>query len=349
MFDKEKLSVLVRENQEELITLCSKLLQIPSENPEGDTTEITAFIEKYLNENGIETEIFEPDPKRFNIIAKIGNPNGKKLIYCGHSDTVPVGDLDKWDFSPFSGEIKDGYLLGRGASDMKAGLAGLIFSLVLLKRHDVALDGQLILAVVPDEESGGDYGVPWLLENKVITGEGCLIAEPSSELNPTIGQKGSCWFKLTVNGVPGHGSLAPFVGTNAIVDAIRAIEKIRTVTDLPIQPPKELEKLLAVSNQYLIENERSETKGVFEKITCNVGTINGGTSSNVVADKCVVQVDCRLPFGTTYDETMAYIKKELDQLEIDYTIESLGLRVQQITLLLKILSAKQLLKILPTR
>ena len=326
MFDKKKLSALVAENQEELITLCSKLLQIPSENPEGDTTEITAFIEKYLNDNGIETEIFEPDPKRFNIIAKIGNPNGKKLIYCGHSDTVPVGDLDKWDFSPFSGEIKDGYLLGRGASDMKAGLAGLIFSMVLLKRHNVALEGQLILAVVPDEESGGDYGVPWLLENQVITGDGCLIAEPSSELNPTIGQKGSCWFKLTVNGVPGHGSLAPFVGTNAIVDAIRAIEKIRTVTDLPIQAPKELEKLLAVSNQYLIENERSETKGVFEKITCNIGTINGGTSSNVVADKCVVQVDCRLPFGTTYDETMAYIKQELDQLEIDYTIESFGFK-----------------------
>lgn len=326
MFDKKKLSALVQENQEELITLCSKLLQIPSENPAGDTTQITAFIETYLNEHGIETEIFEPDPKRFNIVAKIGDPTGKKLIYCGHSDTVPVGDVDKWNFPPFSGEIKEGYLLGRGASDMKAGLAGLIFSLVLLKRHKVALGGQLILVVVPDEESGGDYGVPWLLRNNLITGDGCLIAEPSSELNPTIGQKGSCWFKLTVNGVPGHGSLAPFVGENAIVDAIRAIEKIRTVTDLPIQAPQELEQLLAVSNQYLIENERSQTKGVFEKITCNIGTINGGSSSNVVADKCIVEIDCRLPFGTTYDETMNYIKNELNQLAIDYTIESFGFK-----------------------
>lgn len=326
MFDKKRLSELVKANQDELINLCSKLLQIPSENPKGDTTEITTFIEKYLHDNGIKTEIFEPDPKRFNIIATIGNPKGKKLIYCGHSDTVPVGALEKWDFSPFSGAIEDGYLLGRGASDMKAGLAGLIFSMVLLKRYEVPLDGQLILAIVPDEESGGDYGVPWLLENKIIKGDGCLIAEPSSELNPTIGQKGSCWFKLIVNGVPGHGSLAPFVGKNAIVDALRAIEKIRTVTDLPIQQSKDLEKLLAVSNQYLVENERAETIGVFEKITCNIGTINGGTSANVVADKCVVQIDCRLPFGTTYNETMAYITKELDQLEIDYKIESFGFK-----------------------
>lgn len=326
MFDKQELLALVEQNKEELIDLTSRLLQIPSENPEGDTREITAFILDYLQKNGIEATTYEPDPHRFNIVASIGPKTGKTLIYCGHSDTVPVGDLEQWEFSPFSGEIKDGYLLGRGASDMKAGLAGLIFSMVILKRYDVALDGELVLAVVPDEESGGDFGVPWLLEQGIVKGDGCLIAEPSSELNPTIGQKGSCWFKLTVYGVPGHGSLAPFVGKNAIVDAIRAIERIRTVTDLDIQPPKELEELLKVSNDYLLDNEREETRGVFEKITCNIGTIQGGTSSNVVADKCIVQVDCRLPFGTTNEETMAYIKTELDALGINYIIESFGFK-----------------------
>ncbi len=326
MFNKEELSKLIDENRSEFLNLTAKLLQIPSENPAGNTRAITEFIVDYLKKNDIEPTTYEPDPDRFNILASIGPKTGKKLVYCGHSDTVPVGDLTKWDFSPFSGDIEEGYLLGRGASDMKAGLSGLIFSMVLLQRYEVPLAGELVLAIVPDEESGGDFGVPWLLEQGLVTGDGCLIAEPSSELNPTIGQKGSCWFELTVNGTPGHGSLAPFVGKNAIVDAIKAIECIRTVTDLEIKAPSDLTELLAVSNAYLLENERAETKGIFEKITCNIGTIKGGTSANVVADKCVVQVDCRLPFGTTNEAVMTHIRNMLDQLAIDYTIESFGFK-----------------------
>ncbi|MBV7391856.1 ArgE/DapE family deacylase [Enterococcus sp. ALS3] len=326
MFDKRKLSNLVEENQAELLDLTAKLLQIPSENPLGDTTEITKFIVGYLEKNQIPVKTYEPDPKRFNILASIGPENGKTLIYCGHSDTVPVGDLEKWDFSPFSGEIKEGYMLGRGASDMKAGLAGLIFSMVLLKRYEVPLAGKLVLAIVPDEESGGDFGVPWLLDQGLVKGDGCLIAEPSSELNPTIGQKGSCWFKLTVNGIPGHGSLSPFLGRSAIFDAVKAIEKICQVTNWEITPPDDLIELLNVSNRYLELNERSETRGVFEKITCNIGTIHGGTSANVVADKCVVAIDCRLPFGITNEEVMTRVRQMLDQLDIDYQIESFGFK-----------------------
>ena len=153
--NKEDILKLVEDEREDVINLCSKLLQIPSENPPGDSTEVSAFIKSYLNENGIETVEYEPDPKRFNIIASIGKEGGKELIYCGHSDTVPVGDLSKWDFNPFSGEVKDGLLLGRGASDMKGGLAGILFAAVFLKKHGIELDGKLTLAVVPDEEKIG--------------------------------------------------------------------------------------------------------------------------------------------------------------------------------------------------
>lgn len=102
-------------------------------------------------------------------------------------------------------------MLGRGASDMKAGLAGIIFATKLLKKLDIELPGKLTLAIVPDEETGGEFGVPWLLERGYVQGDGCLIAEPSSPLNPTIGQKGSYWFELEVRGEPGHGSLSPLV------------------------------------------------------------------------------------------------------------------------------------------
>lgn len=323
---KEELIALVDKHQEELIELSANLLKIPSENPQGDTRKISDFIQEYLESYGIKVTRHESDTHRFNLLAHIGEDNGKELVYCGHSDTVPVGDVTKWDFDPFSGEIVDGYLQGRGASDMKTGLAGLIFTVTLLKRYDIPLGGRLTLAIVPDEETGGEFGVPWLLEKGLVKGDGCLIAEPSSPLNPTIGQKGACWFHLTTYGVPAHGSLAPFVGRNAITDAIKAIETIRTVTDLEITIPDDVKELVEISKQYVRETEEDRPAEVFEKITCNIGKIEGGTSANVVPDKCVVAVDCRLPVGTTYDETMGYIKEKLDALDINYDIESFGFK-----------------------
>lgn len=325
---KQKLIDEVESRKEELIELCSSLIQIPSENPPGDSTEISRFIDDYLRQYGIETDWYESTDKMYNLLSSIGKEDGKELVYCGHTDVVPAGDLSKWDFDPFSGEVKNGWLLGRGASDMKAGLGGLIFAFALLKRMNVELPGKLTLAIVPDEETGGEFGVPWLLEKGLVKGDGCLIAEPSSPLNPTIGQKGSYWFELEVFGTPGHGSLSPIAGGNAIVDAIAAIEKIRSLWDMKIEIPSEVQELIEVSKRYMreVETEREKYQPVFERITVNLGTIQGGTKSNVIPESCKVQVDCRLPFGVSQDEVTSYLKKELDELGITYEIHAFGFR-----------------------
>lgn len=325
---KKQLIDEVEARKEELIELCGSLIKIPSENPPGDSTEISKFIESYLDKYGVKTEWHESADKMFNLISSIGSEDGKHLIYCGHTDVVPAGDRSKWDFDPFSGEVKDGWLLGRGASDMKAGLGGIIFAFALLKRLNVELPGKLTLAIVPDEETGGEFGVPWLLEKGLVKGDGCLIAEPSSPLNPTIGQKGSYWFELEVFGTPGHGSLSPVAGGNAIVDAIAAIEKIRSLWDMEITIPEEVKGLIEVSQRYMreVEEDREKFQPVLERITVNVGTIQGGTKSNVIPESCKVQVDCRLPFGITQDEVTAYLKKELDGLGIRYEIRQFGFR-----------------------
>lgn len=325
---KQKLMDEVEARQDELIELCSQLIKIPSENPPGDSTEISQFITDYLSQFGLETNWHESAHKMFNLVSTIGNGNGKELIYCGHTDVVPAGDLSKWDFDPFSGEVKDGWLLGRGASDMKAGLGGLIFVFALLKKLEIDLPGKLTLAIVPDEETGGEFGVPWLLEKGIIHGDGCLIAEPSSPLNPTIGQKGSYWFELEVFGVPGHGSLSPIAGNNAITDAIAAIEKIRKLWEIDIKLPDEVQPLIDVSKRYMreIEKDREKFQPVLERITVNIGTIHGGTKSNVIPESCKVQVDCRLPFGVTRDEVTSFLRKELDELGIRYEIHPFGFR-----------------------
>ncbi|MBM4761260.1 ArgE/DapE family deacylase [Bacillus sp. B15-48] len=325
---KQRLIDEVEAHKEELIDLCGALIKIPSENPPGDSTEISEFIANYLDQFGLNVQWHESNEKMFNLLSSIGNEQGKELVYCGHTDVVPAGDRSKWDFDPFSGEVKDGWMLGRGASDMKAGLAGIIFAFTLLKRLEVELPGKLTLAIVPDEETGGDFGVPWLLEKGLIKGDGALIAEPSSPLNPTIGQKGSYWFELEVYGEPGHGSLSPLAGNNAITDAIAAIEKIRTLWDLKIDIPEEVKDLIEVSQKYMreVEADRAKFQPVFEKITVNIGTIEGGTKSNVIPESCKVQVDCRLPFGVTQDEVTAYLRKHLDELGIRYEIRPFGFR-----------------------
>lgn len=318
----------VEKNKEELLQLCSSLIQIPSENPPGDSTEISQFIEGYLKKSGVELEWHEAADKMYNLLASQGAEGGKELVYCGHTDVVPAGDLSKWDFDPFSGEIKDGWMLGRGASDMKAGLAGLIFVFGLFKRLNIELPGKLTLAIVPDEETGGEYGVPWLLERKLVTGDGALIAEPSSPLNPTIGQKGSYWFELEVFGEPGHGSLSPIAGNNAITDAILAIQKIQGLWELDVHIPEEIQPLIEVSKRYMreVEKDRVKYQPVLERITVNIGTINGGTKSNVIPESCKVQVDCRLPFGVTHAQVSEYLKKELDSLDIRYSIRLFGFK-----------------------
>ncbi|MEC5423210.1 ArgE/DapE family deacylase [Virgibacillus sp. C22-A2] len=325
---KQMLINEVENNKDELIELCSSLIQIPSENPPGDSTEISNFVADYLKKYDLGVEWHESSDKMYNLVSSIGDEDGKHLIYCGHTDVVPAGDLKKWDFDPFSGEVKDGWMLGRGASDMKAGLTGLIFAFSLLKRLNVQLPGKLSLAIVPDEETGGDFGVPWLLENGIIEGDGCLIAEPSSPLNPTIGQKGSYWFELEVFGEPGHGSLSPLAGKNAISDAVKAIHEIEKLWELEIEVPDEIKPLIEVSQRYMreVEKDRVKFQPVLEHVTVNVGTIEGGTKSNVIPESCKVQVDCRLPFGISEEEVTSFIEEKLNALNIDYTIRAFGFR-----------------------
>lgn len=313
-------------HSDDLVRLCCHLIQYNTENPPGNSQPISKYIETVLNEVGLTVEWHEADTNMYNLITSHGSNSGKNLIFCGHTDVVPAGDLNKWDFDPFSGEVKSGWIFGRGASDMKGGLAGLIFAMCTLKKLNIELNGKITLAIVPDEETGGELGVPWLLERQLIQGDGCIIAEPSSLLNPTVGQKGSCWFRLHVHGQQAHGSLAPIAGKNAILDTIKAIEKIKELWELKVNIPEEIQPLVNLSKDYMVHNGNEMYKDVLERISVNIGTLHGGTKSNVVPDHCVVEVDCRLPFGITHEEALQLIKNKLDTLDIDYRLEPFGFK-----------------------
>ncbi|WP_151734397.1 M20 family metallopeptidase [Paenibacillus tengchongensis] len=330
---KSKILNAIDERQEELLELCSQLIRFPSENPPGDSREISAFIIDYLKQAGIETEVHPATDTMLNLVSTLksesaspGGSKGNKLIFCGHTDVVPAGDLSRWDFDPFCGDIVDGYLLGRGASDMKAGLGGLIFAMALLAKLGVPLQGDLALLVVPDEETGGHLGVPWVLERGLVDGTAAVIAEPSGPLNPTIGQKGSCWFEFTVEGTPGHGSLAPVVGENAIVKAAKGIEALQRLWDIRPNLPEEVKEIIRISQDYVKEREDNGSVAyqVFDHVTVNIGTITGGTKVNVVADRCTVQVDSRVPFGVDYRDVLDRARSLLLEAGIESEVKGFG-------------------------
>ena len=155
---REEIYELAKSKSGELIKLVSDLIRIPSENPTGTQREVVDFVKNYLTEAGIPCEEVSCNPEYPCVLAKIGSDEGFSVILNGHVDVVPAGDRDQWDFDPFSGEVTDKLILGRGTSDMKAGVAGLLFAMKILAESKAELNGNIRLHIVSDEESGGEYG-----------------------------------------------------------------------------------------------------------------------------------------------------------------------------------------------
>ncbi|NLB08234.1 MAG: M20 family metallopeptidase [Clostridiales bacterium] len=300
---KELLIAEIEKNKKELISLCSDLIKIDSSNPPGDMGEITSFITNFLSKHKISWEILDKTGSTPNIIAKTGPDSGCTLILNGHMDVVPAGDISKWDVPPFSGLVKDGVLHGRGATDMKCGIGGLLFALSMIVKHQVQLKGKALLTIVPDEEIGGPNGTKWLVENGITKGDACIVAEPSCHHNCEIGQKGSLWLKLIAQGKSAHGSLAPFAGDNAIEKLLKAIEAIRSVQDLQVFLPAKIEETMKLTKK-VVREELLKQKGaeyILDHLTFNVGKICGGTKVNMVPDHAEAEIDIRIPVGLKAD------------------------------------------------
>ena len=326
---KNTLWNIVDKEQDRLLNLCSHLIKTPSENPGGNIENVVKVICDYFDESKIEYEIIRSKEDCPNIIVNMGNGNGKTLYLNGHCDVVPVGNINKWDFDPFSGEIKDGKMLGRGTSDMKAGLGGLIFALKVIKENNLKINGKIIFHIVPDEETGGDYGTKWLYNNGYINeGDACLIAEPTSYNNCEVGQKGSLWLRIKSYGRSAHGSVGNYVGVNAITKLMKLLMSLEELRD--IEGRYEESQLEVLENSKYIVKEAQKVEGVenvIDHLTVNIGTIEGGSKTNMVPDYCEATVDMRVPIGVNLREVLdrfeAIIERlGLEDIEYDYTWNS---------------------------
>ncbi len=214
----------------------------------------------------MEVEFQKVEGKRRNVIAKLrGNGTGKSLIFSGHTDTVPPYEMT---IEPFSGEIKDGYVLGRGANDMKGAVACMITAMINIKNKGEVLGGDIILAAAVGEEEKSD-GTEHVVKSG-ITADGAIVGEPSN-YGYALGHRGLEWLEIRIEGKVAHGGI-PELGINAISKAAKLIRKIEE----ELMP-----KLKERQNEWMGPS------------VMNFGLIKGGTQPSSVADSCIIQIDRR--------------------------------------------------------
>jgi succinyl-diaminopimelate desuccinylase len=207
--------------------LLGDVVRIPTDNPPGDTTACVTFLADYLKANGLPADVYEPQPTLQSLVSyKTGAESGRNLVLNGHLDQFPAGDSKDWSFDPYSGECRDGRILGRGVGDMKAGSVASLICLLLIHELEIPIKGQLTLTLVGDEEAGSKWGVQWLLENVPSTrGDACLNSEPTCIDQVLIGHRGMYWLEVKTRHAGGWAGLP--AADDAISKAMIVAEAVK--------------------------------------------------------------------------------------------------------------------------
>lgn len=258
--------------------LTQELVRVPSVNPSGipGTTEVgeermAHKVGEYLEALGAEVEIRAVLPGRPNVLGCFKNPRakGRKILFAPHTDTVSVAGMT---IDPFAGELRDGRIYGRGATDTKGPMASMLCAFAQVRQLLATLEYEIWFAGLAGEEAGNDGAIA-LAEQ--MTPDFVIAGEPTS-LEVVHLHKGAAWFEIVTHGRAVHGSL-PHKGESAIYRMSDVIAHIKNHT---------IPKLTSDS-----------VHPVLGPVTLNVGTIQGGSKVNIVPDFCKIEVDCRFVPG----------------------------------------------------
>ncbi len=277
-------------DQARLIGLTRCLVGLDTSFPTGNEEGALGQLADYLASAGIDSEFQEVADGRPNLIARLpGEDRSGHLVLSCHMDTVPAG-RHGWTHDPFGADLVDGRIYGRGAADMKGGVAAMAAAMVTLARAGFEPSADLILAVSMGEERGA-LGARHMAASGVLAGCGSIVVgEPSAGAVHTI-QKGVCGWRVTVRGRAAHSSL-PHLGVNAITFMARVIIALE---DDPFTFARD--PLLG------------------DPTTCVAG-ITGGTALNMVPEECSIVVGLRLVRGQGWEEPEVRLRQLLDELTV---------------------------------
>jgi acetylornithine deacetylase/succinyl-diaminopimelate desuccinylase-like protein len=353
---------LLKEVEDEVTSFLSDLIRIDTTNPPGNETKAAKYLAENLSQEGFRCELFESAPRRGSVITRLkGSGEKPSLLLLSHLDVV-AANAEEWSVDPFGGVVKDGFVWGRGALDMKGMVALEVMVLKLLKRNSVELKGDVVLAATADEEQGGLSGADYLLRNypekilaPYVLNEGGGLAIPTQKGNVftvQTAEKGIVWFKVKAKGTPGHGSM-PNVADNAIMRMNKVIDKlgnycpqvslVPTVKgfleeiareDAVLQEP--FSRLLAnpeLSDQILDELAKVSPQLAEEvrprlRMTIAPTIIRGGIKENVIPSECETVFDCRILPGQESAHAIGLIKALLDEVDSEKLVFE-SLQVQE--------------------
>ena len=312
---KARLAARIESRGEELVDLCRSLVRIDSTNPPGDTAAIVEAIEAVLDATaGIEHRRVVGRAPAVNLLARVrGAGPGRRLVLNGHLDTFPIGEA-RWSHPPLGADLEDGRIYGRGACDMKAGVAALVLAFVTLAEFRDAWGGELVLTLVGDEETGGRWGTQYLLANvEEATGDAMLNADTGSPQVVRIGEKGNVWVELEATGVANHAAHV-HLGRNAIDALVDALDAVRALADVVPELPAAVERTIAEARS-VSEAESGEGEAeTLRRITINTGRIEGGIGVNTIPDGARALCDIRIPPGVTVDRVREELASAIDPL-----------------------------------
>ncbi|MCF6515381.1 ArgE/DapE family deacylase [Lactobacillus sp. S2-2] len=281
--------------ESEKLQILSDLIAINTIN--GNELESAQYIQNLLVKYGIKAEIDEFDQSRANLVAEIGDQNSDMILgFTGHQDTVAVSQLEKWNSDPFKATIDEVRIYGRGAADMKSGLAAEIIALIELKESNQPINGRVRLLLTSGEELGAQ-GAYHFDQSKIKDLSYMVVGEPT-EGNVTYSHSGSLNYRIISHGKAYHSSV-PQNGINAISGLVEYINQEKTIfNDLPTDP-------------------------ILGDVQHSVTVIDGGSQVNIIPDHAELQGNIRPTKAGTNEAIIEIIQKTLAKINqtTEYDLE----------------------------
>jgi acetylornithine deacetylase/succinyl-diaminopimelate desuccinylase-like protein len=342
------LSADKRSIYERPVELLQKLIRIDTTNPPGNESECIAYINGLLKEAGFDTAFFAKEKNRPNLIARLkGQGKAAPLMLYGHVDVVPTAK-QAWTYPPFEAKIADDFIWGRGALDMKGGIAMMLAAILRAKAEYLTPSGDVVLVILSDEEAGGEYGAKYLVENhsdqfagiRYAIGEfgGFTAHIGKKKFYPIqVAEKQGCWIKATIRGPGGHGARPMRGGAMAkLADLLYRLDKHR----LPVHITPVIRQMVEIISSNLsfpqglifrqllkpfltnmILRLLGDIRQHFDPLlhnTINATIVRGGEKINVIPSEITVEMDGRLLPGFSSDDMLTELRQVIgEEVELE--------------------------------
>ncbi len=317
-------------------TLCG-FIRIDTSNPPGKERAACEFLGGILQREGIRYQLFDAGDDRVSLRAVLpGDGSRRPFMLLNHTDVVPV-QREYWDDEPFSGHIRDGFIWGRGALDMKGLGVAQLMTLLTLKRLGVSLRRDLVFFAMADEEAGSEFGMRWIernhpesLEAEYVINEGGggtteVFGVERPVFNVAVTEKGPLWLRLVAEGRPGHGSMPH--DDNALDRLVRALHKVQTWERPFTVSPVLGEYFTRLSRAGIYKGEPTVaglTTAAEADIrvrallmdTISATTATAGIKHNVIPGRAEATLDCRLLPGVNPDDFQRAVEAVIDDPKV---------------------------------